>query len=398
MFKFIDINQYQNLFFIHRNTSLFIIIFTLLFSQWGNSVELCTHVFRKGQIDLLMMRPESFVKNLNLDKRKTALNAINRFEFIGTDLVQIAYENLQNLNVLVKLINANEMKKSKNKISPYLVIDEQGIHPLNRLANKLKNKWGVRLIYAPEKLGSNTISVYSDNFRVIYLSHFQAVTGAIDFTLLHEVRHAVMTAKEKHERSGEKNLTPMINGNMRALVPYWPWGLSLNHGYSRYMSLQEYHTYKKTYFYRILSVRQKIKAQKLNTLDKIRLSKIDDDRFSLIYRELLRMYDYEIGYLSGKNQGIFEVRGGDLFFADVHLSYVVNFKVPQKFVLFWLNENNIELSINELADFLKHKKNRQIIQELFIDYLISARSQMIKEFKNIEAFKQQTLALLKDKV
>lgn len=354
----------------------------------------CESIFSKGQVERFIPVEARALTGLSESDYKIAVNAIRKYEADPTELIRIAHQRLNQMNVRHEEVNQKQRKLFHDSERYYLKISALGDHPLNRLAHQIDEAFGARMIYDPSKLGQQSISFYQTKENTIYLSHYQALTGQIDFTLLHEIGHVALTKKEDDFDSGIRNKVPMINGSFQTLVPVWPWGLSLPHGYKKEMSLQEFHNYRKTYLYRIIHAEQKLKNKKLTTLDLLLLRKIEDDRFGLISQEIKKMYDYELTKLSERLPVIVEFYRGHLYLGDGNLSYIIRFVIPRQFMLKWLNGHYPKVNEEQLERFILDKQNKPIVMDLILDYLESARSNLMRKTMDIERRKSKVIDLI----
>lgn len=382
-------NDFQNSKYFPITCFIFITIFISI--DHARAASYCESIFRKGQVEAYIPMDSKATSGLRDNDFNTAFTAIRKYEADPTDLLRLAHQRLNQFNVRHDEMNQKQRKIFRSGERHYLEISVKGDHPLNQLAKQLFEAYGTRLLYEPAQLGKKTISFYQTKGNVIYLSHYQALSGQIDFTLLHEIGHVAMTKKEDDFDSGIRNKVPMVNGSFQTFMPIWPWGLSLPHGYKKEMDLQEYHNYRKTYLYRIIHAEQELKNNKLTTLDLIRLRKIDDDRFRLISQEIKKMYDYEIMTLPENPPGVVEFRNGHLFILDMNFSYVVRFLIPRQFLIQWFKDHYPLVNSDQLESYILNYKNRGDVMELILDYLIAARSNLERKTKEIELRKSRIL-------
>jgi hypothetical protein len=116
----------------------------------------------------------------------------------------------------------------------FLIINpKQNGSELNKIAFKLKEKFGISLIYNPHELPEGTSAYYLHHKNEIGLPHVVVLTGKANLDLFHEIRHASLTSKAK---KGKPSLYEgeVFEPNAK---------LDSEHLYDQYLSFQEISTF-----------------------------------------------------------------------------------------------------------------------------------------------------------
>lgn len=86
-----------------------------------------------------------------------------------------------------------------------LVVATEGNHPLNRIAKRLFEQEGTKLIYNPSNLKDGELASFDPNENVIYISHALAQRGKIDSSFFHELRHWSLFHQSRDGKSSYSN-------------------------------------------------------------------------------------------------------------------------------------------------------------------------------------------------
>lgn len=121
--------------------------------------------------------------------------------------------------------------------SDLLVISPVGNHLLNKIAKRVFEIDGTRLVYDARTVMNGTLGAYDSAEKRIYLSHNVALTGKLDTTFFHEVKHWSIRRKTM---TGAEQI-------FDAYYRRFPWDLftriSFDSPYNRVLSFQEHKTH-----------------------------------------------------------------------------------------------------------------------------------------------------------
>lgn len=107
-----------------------------------------------------------------------------------------------------------------------VVISPEGTHPINRMAKRIFDLEGTKLVYDPRQLTGDSYASFDGKKNIIYISHAFAQHGQVDSSFFHELRHWSLTRKNrdgtspytnsevgKHARFGKSPITPQSTYN-----------------------------------------------------------------------------------------------------------------------------------------------------------------------------------------
>jgi len=277
-----------------------------------------------------------------------------------------------------------------------LEIATSGSSELNVLSKNLMDKYGVKLVYSPHFLEkSGTQGAFKSSTKTIYVSDYTGTTGQIDFVLLHEIRHAAMSSKEK------KGKYPFFNGTMlKWPSAKWPWSTSSKSGYENYMNLQEVATWHQGHMYRLIAIRQFARSGEFTFANaKTQLKRIQKGTLD-IYEDALALVNFHLEKSQTKSLSVSFKENVGITFGTLSLKHLSTQVVPMSFVENYLKANNIsgtpskEVRGKIVAAFLQEFKNdleamRSELQnsEIYIRFLqekmtfLEARGSSIEEMR-----------------
>lgn len=163
--------------------------------------------------------------------------------------------HLNSIGVRAEIIRYRNYPFSIFKSTAIRILPE-GSSEVNQLAKKMESNYGVRLFF--KILGSDYSGAYSQKLNAIFVSQATAFSGKLDQVLLHEIKHAALTKKEKNGESGFSHgyainfPWPFLK---RELFPTPP-----GSAYRFLISFQEVRTWYQGFVYQVVHFRQKIKA------------------------------------------------------------------------------------------------------------------------------------------
>lgn len=145
---------------------------------------------------------------------------------------EIAQKQLRILGVEFEIEKSNGIIEKLLKKPKLIIRASKNGSQLNQLAFALKKSLGVSLIYKPHDLGNTVAAYYLDFTKEICLSHNNIMSGKLDITTFHEIRHAALSSK-----LARGNPT-LYEGNY-----YNSGNVNKDDTYGSYLSFQEISTY-----------------------------------------------------------------------------------------------------------------------------------------------------------
>lgn len=343
----------------------FILLALLLLGQHSDAQIKCEAMFNHKLLIEFQTSPFDLFK-----ERADAIGVSHlSFEKSPTERLKLAFDLIKKCAVTVEESHVFSWFGLKKR--PVMKFSIHGNSYVNTLSRSLYDKYGVQLVYDPTVVKNSTKGAYQPNKKILFVSEFTAATGEPDLTLLHEIRHAAMTSKEKAGKPA------LINGMAAKWAPRWPWGAKSESSYKSYFSLQEVATWFQGFKYQLLTLNQLARSNRLSAKKAQELiDKIDFDALEVI-NDSLSLVDYEISYykrgpkrLTGYN----ESRG--IQFVDINLTHFFGHMVPLEFVKKYL-QSRTEIKGQDLEIFFKSKAGKIVLNEIVIEYLDALKSEII---------------------
>lgn len=147
-------------------------------------------------------------QNFVHDRFAKALKVLKKSLTETTDI----YPSQQAHDVLLEALNLLKEKGIKSDIiteesKDILVISTEGKSSLNKLAAGLKRRFQYRLIYDPyDLLRCNATAMCSASSKTISISTLSILTGSVDSSMIHEIRHAYLNWMNLENRLSHKEL------------------------------------------------------------------------------------------------------------------------------------------------------------------------------------------------
>lgn len=194
-------------------------IFLSLVASLGQAQHSCNMVYRDQNPRLLdnydfSSSPDSHISHLFGHNKRVTKNSLIRFsqEFLQEQGVQIHVRKVLGI-------------PSAIQIAP------EGTHWINKIAKRIHEKDGTRLIYDPSQLKEDLAS-YDPFKRIIYVSHAVGLKAKFDTSTFHEIEHWTIT---RRTREGTKNdLDLDVQKRFWSTLPFAPKSL-----YESYINFQE---------------------------------------------------------------------------------------------------------------------------------------------------------------
>lgn len=329
----------------------------LLLGQYSNAQIKCEALFYHRLLVEFQTSP------FDLFKERGDAVGVSQLSFVKSpaERLKLAFDLIKKRDVVVEESHVSSWLGLKKR--PVLKFSIHGKSYLNTLSRSLYDKYGVQLVYDPTVVKHSTLGAYQGNKKILYVSEFTAATGEPDLTLLHEIRHAAMTSKEKAGKPA------IINGMAVKWMPRWPWGYKSESSYKSYFNLQEVSTWFQGFKYQLLTLNQLARANRLSAKKAQELiDKIDFDALEVM-NDSLFLVDYEISYYKRGPKRLTGYNGSKgIQFGDLNPAHFFIHTVPLEFIKKYL-QGRSETKAQNLEIYFKSQAGKEVLNAIIIEYL-----------------------------